>query len=460
MLRFRTLVLLLGDFSLLLSAYLLAAYFLSFFGLPPGFDLEIFLLADDGWQRFLFLIVSLVIGIYFIGLYESIRVASRSRLIEDLLIVWGAAFLLQAMVSYTRTNLMLSRWIMITGSPMAISALVLWRIGYSQLILKVVGRERVLFLGDSPVARRLAPFIQEHPERGYAVIGCADYGGGDFEGQPYIPIDEKLKERILAENIQLIAISASLRMDEPLNRQLRTLSMEGMPITSVAHLYETIFLRIALETVTIDQYVFSLTIRPRRWALAFQTFYGFTISLAGVLLTWPLMVLTAIAVKLDSPGPALLRQKRIGWRGKPFEILKFRSMYVDADKATGPLTRADKGDARITRVGRFIRQSRLDELPQFFNVLRGEMALVGPRPEMPAWGAELEGVLPLYPQRYRVKPGITGWAQLHHSPELTIADTANKLEYDFYYIKNLSPALDLMIILFTIKTVILRVGAR
>lgn len=459
--RLRTLALLAGDFVVILAAYLLTAYYLPNFGLPPDFDLESFLMVENGWQRFIFLVSTLIVGIYFVGRYENVRVESRRLIFEDLLLVFGLSFLLQAMVSYGNTHLMLSRWIMLTGTPLAILTLLSWRAIYSTMLLRVVGRERVLFLGDSPVARRLTEFIREHPERGYTVIGCADEGEGkDFYGQPYVPLDENLRQFILDSKVDIISVSGGLPSEAAINKQLLTLSMQGMAVESISNLYETVFTRVALETVTMNQLVFSSAFRPKRWATAIQDVFGLVISITGVLLTWPLMILTAIAVRLDSPGPALLRQRRMGKDGEPFMILKFRSMFIDADKRAGQLTRADKGDPRITKVGRFIRQTRLDELPQFFNVLRGEMALVGPRPEMPEWVTRIEKDLPLYSQRCRVKPGITGWAQLHHSPELTIAETAMKLEYDLYYIKNVSPALDLLILFHTLKAVILRVGAR
>jgi exopolysaccharide biosynthesis polyprenyl glycosylphosphotransferase len=250
-----------------------------------------------------------------------------------------------------------------------------------------------------------------------------------------------------------------LSTNDALAQQLLWCSSQGLNVENLGDLYENLFQRVALETVTLNQLVFSPAFRVPAWMTACQEVYGRLVALVGLLLTWPLMILTAIAVKLDSEGPALLRQKRMGKNGHVFEILKFRSMFVDADARFGR-TRASTGDPRITRVGRFIRVSRLDELPQFINVLRGDMTLVGPRPEMPVYVEEICREVPIYMQRHRVKPGITGWAQLHHQPEYSVKDTERKIAYDLYYIKHLSPLLDFLIMFHTIKTVIFRIGAR
>ncbi len=173
----------------------------------------------------------------------------------------------------------------------------------------------------------------------------------------------------------------------------------------------------------------------------------------------PIMILAATLVKLTSKGPALYQQTRVGKQGKNFKVLKFRSMFIDAEERTGPVW-ASKNDPRITRLGYYLRKFRIDELPQFWNVLRGDMSFVGPRPERPEFVQALSEKIPFYQQRHCVKPGITGWAQINHKYGDTIEDTITKLEYDLYYIKNISFSLDIYIILNTLKTVILGRGAQ
>ena len=179
----------------------------------------------------------------------------------------------------------------------------------------------------------------------------------------------------------------------------------------------------------------------------------------GLALSLPLVPLIAVLIKLDSPGPVVYRQERVGRGGESFWLLKFRSMRLDAETDTGPVW-ADAHDPRVTRVGRLLRRSRLDELPQLINILRGEMSLVGPRPERPAFVAELQEKVPFYTYRLAVKPGLTGWAQVNYRYGCTIADALEKLEYDFYYIKNLSIFLDLVIVLQTVQVVLLGKGSR
>lgn len=176
-----------------------------------------------------------------------------------------------------------------------------------------------------------------------------------------------------------------------------------------------------------------------------------------LLLTWPLMLFTALIVRLDSKGPALFSQERVGLNGARFTLYKFRSMRTDAEKATGPVW-AQKDDPRITRTGRFIRKTRLDELPQLFNVLWGHMSLVGPRPERQVFCDDLARQIPYYNQRHIVKPGLTGWAQINYPYGNTVQDALQKLQYDLFYIKNQSFLFDLSILFQTIKTVVLRKG--
>ncbi|MCA2965511.1 MAG: exopolysaccharide biosynthesis polyprenyl glycosylphosphotransferase, partial [Acidobacteriaceae bacterium] len=191
----------------------------------------------------------------------------------------------------------------------------------------------------------------------------------------------------------------------------------------------------------------------------FQAVYSWLLALVGLVLLSPVMLLVALLVRITSPGPILHRQQRVGLNDVPFTVLKFRSMTANAEARTGAVW-AKKNDPRITPLGRYLRLFRLDELPQFFNVLRGEMSFVGPRPERPEFVKALSEKIPFYRQRHFVKPGITGWAQINHKYGDTVEDTITKLEYDLYYIKHISPSLDLYIVLNTLKTVVLGRGAQ
>ncbi len=460
--RLRTLLLLAGDIAVLWICYLVASALILENDLVPEMNLELFLNAENGWVKIGILIATLVLGYYFLGLYENIRVRSKRRLAEDLMLVFGLAFLLQALISYVNRGVMMSRWIMLLGTVFAFGALIVWRSAYSHAVVRVLGRQRILFIGDTGLSRMLAQHIVEHPEKGFEVLACLEEKpreGAAFPGGPVIPIESEMPAQISALRPDRISVAVDYPAESPVSGSLLWCSMQRMKVESVGELHENLFQRVALETVTANQLIFSPSFQAPMTTEFIQSIYGPVFSLLGLVLTWPLMLLTAIAVKMDSPGPALLRQERVGLNGRHFFILKFRSMFVDADARFGR-ARADKEDPRITRVGKFIRVTRLDELPQFMNVLRGDMNFVGPRPEMPVYVKELTAAIPLYPQRLRVKPGLTGWAQLHHVPEHTAKETALKLSYDLYYIKNMSFLLDVMIVFHTLKAVIFRTGAR
>ncbi len=458
--RLRTIALILIDTLLMLGCYVLATSLLINFEVLPDLTLETYFIWEEGYRSVLFLVMSIVFGFYFMGFYESHRGESRLHLVEDTLLVFGGAFLLQALVSYSKTGLVISRWVMLFGSLLSAVAFLAWRVFYNQMLVPTVGRERAFFLGDTPLARQIGSEILGNPHLGFQIAGyTADRELEVFPGAAFYPLEESLDEKMIELAPDYICAAIDLVGRTELRAMMLNWSMRGLNVQNAGDLYERIYQRVSLETITLDQLVFSSIFRQDRWTIRLQTLYSFAIAALGVLLTAPAMALVALAVRLDSAGPILFRQIRIGRDGIPFTFLKFRSMYTDADKLTGPV-RARENDSRITRVGRFIRLSRLDELPQLINVLRGEMALVGPRPEMPEFEKELVVDIPLYPQRHRVKPGITGWAQIHHTPEDSLDSTRRKLEYDLYYIKHLSPVLDFLTMFHTFKTIVMRIGAR
>jgi exopolysaccharide biosynthesis polyprenyl glycosylphosphotransferase len=233
--------------------------------------------------------------------------------------------------------------------------------------------------------------------------------------------------------------------------------LAGIVVEEGEALYERVTGKIAVAAMRPSYLIFNQGFSRHPFSDLAKRTFDITCAVLGILLTWPVMVLTAIAVKLDSKGPALFRQERSGRFGQPIIVNKFRSMRTDAEQATGPVW-ASHNDPRITRVGRFIRKSRLDELPQLFNVLGGSMSMVGPRPERPHFIADLSQQIPYYHQRHIVKPGVTGWAQINYPYGNTVEDALQKLQYDLFYIKYHSVPFDLSICVQTIRTVLLRKG--
>jgi lipopolysaccharide/colanic/teichoic acid biosynthesis glycosyltransferase len=226
-----------------------------------------------------------------------------------------------------------------------------------------------------------------------------------------------------------------------------------------AEIYEKLTGKLPLESLRLSWLLYSSGLHTSRWASVWKTIFSFIISVVLLALCLPVMLLVAIAIRLDSPGPVVFRQKRVGKGGKTFTLYKFRSMYhaIDDSEIHPP---AEEDDPRITRLGRLLRKSRLDELPQLYNILRGDMHFVGPRPFVPDQEQELVKAIPLYNQRWNVKPGATGWAQINRGYCATIADNKEKLAYDLFYIKNMSISLDLLILFKTMKILVLGRGGR
>jgi sugar transferase (PEP-CTERM system associated) len=241
-------------------------------------------------------------------------------------------------------------------------------------------------------------------------------------------------------------------------RDLLNLKFRGVKVEDAHTVWERLTGRIHLEHLSPSWLILSDGFRKSHLLTFVKRGIDFGVALIGILLTAPIMLLVALAIWLESGGPIFFRQDRVGLHGAPFRILKFRSMRQDAEK-NGPSWAADS-DSRITRVGKFIRKVRFDELPQMFNVLGGEMSLVGPRPEQPFFCSLLEDKITLYPYRHTVRPGITGWAQIKYQYGATIEESKTKLEYDLFYIKHLSVTLDFMILFETAKVVLYGRGAK
>jgi sugar transferase (PEP-CTERM system associated) len=254
--------------------------------------------------------------------------------------------------------------------------------------------------------------------------------------------------------VSLVDARGKLNMDELLAMKLN----QGVRFDHLASVYEEYTGKIALENLRPSWLIFSEGFRvSRRLAMAKRA-ADILLALCGLLVALPVIALVALALRFTSPGPVLYSQRRVGKDGAEFTIYKFRSMKVDAERETGAVW-ARVADPRVTRVGHFLRRTRLDELPQLWNVLVGDMSVVGPRPERPEFVAGLTTEIPFYGQRHAVRPGVTGWAQVRHRYGASIDDAYEKLQYDLFYIKHVSMAFDLFIILETVKTVLVRRGS-
>ncbi|MCC7013508.1 MAG: TIGR03013 family PEP-CTERM/XrtA system glycosyltransferase [Planctomycetes bacterium] len=389
------------------------------------------------------------------------------------------------------------------------SLLYVWRHLFHVALRRVNFNERVLILGAGPQAKSLAREALERVDSGFEVVGLVperpeEHPRGAARAVPEIPRFQRADptpptqsdSAILAEGalatllleplpapvpasssngnghahaleplfdlvdrlrVDMVVVALEDRRGHLPTEELLRCRLAGIAVKEREALYEQITGKIAVEAMRPSYLIFNEGFaRSERGELAKRA-CDLGLSALGIFLTWPLMLATAIVVKLDSPGFAMFSQERVGLNGKLFTLYKFRSMRSDAEKLTGPVW-ATENDPRITRSGRFIRKTRLDELPQLFNVLSGDMSLVGPRPERQVFVDNLARQIPYYHQRHIVKPGLTGWAQINYPYGNTVDDALQKLQYDLFYIKNQSLLFDLSILFQTIKTVVLRKG--
>ena len=268
-----------------------------------------------------------------------------------------------------------------------------------------------------------------------------------------------MRELCDREGIARVVVSLRERRGRVPIEQLLDCRMAGITVEERETMYERLTGKLAVESMRPSYLIFGSGFARDPLTLAQKRVLDILASFAGVVLSLPLAILAAVAVKLTSRGPIFFTQERVGQDGEVFKLMKFRTMRQDAEKESGPVW-AKKNDDRVTFVGRFLRITRIDEIPQFLNILMGHMSFVGPRPERPHFVEQLTKQLPFYPLRHTVKPGLTGWAQVCHSYGASFEDATEKLRYDLYYIKNVSLMFDLSIMLRTIGVILLGKGAR
>jgi len=445
--------LLISEIILVLGCYVAAVLVL---GVDPYF----YLFVENNYWKLLVVTGLIILLFYFQDLYENLRIVSRVVLVQQVCLAVGSALLLMAFIGYLKPDVLLSRWLMIAGSFGVIIVLPLWRIAFWRYVVVNMKSERVLLMGNSSILDEIIRPILDRPEFGYTILGylCEDDGPCEFP----IPCLGKVNEvRRVCEEYKptRIVVGMAERRNRLPVQDLLEIRFGGIRIEDAADTYEVAMHRVCSRKIQPSQLIFSSTLGPRSQAIAFQKAYSLVLGLIGIVFTLPFMIVAAIAVKLSSKGPILYRQRRVGLNGKTFWLYKFRSMYVDAEARTGAVW-AKKDDPRVTPVGKWLRKLRLDELPQFWNVVKGDMSIVGPRPERPEFVDLLAQQIPYYRQRLAVKPGITGWAQINHKYGDTQLDAMIKLEYDLYYIKHIAPALDFYIIFHTIKVMLLSRGAQ
>jgi sugar transferase (PEP-CTERM system associated) len=442
------------------EALLATACYVFAYWLLGAEEFEVYFLLEDGVARTAIVVATLIFCIYWADLYEDVQVSSALLLYQQFCLITGVTFIGQALVGYLDRQLIMPRWQMLIGSALVMIVLPAWRLAYAPAALRILGRRRVVFIGASEIVCEIAAHMKLRPQTGYVAAGYLALEPVESQDLgPYLGLPSRIRE--VHQEIQpaLVAVGLAERRGQMPIYELLELRLHGAQIQEAGALYELVMGRVSVRVLRPSMLVFSVEIGPEPLNVALQRVYSFLFALVGLLVASPVMLIVALLVRLTSRGPALYSQDRVGLHGRIFKVLKFRSMYTDAEARTGAVW-ASKDDPRVTPVGRWIRRYRLDELPQLFNVLRGEMAIVGPRPERPEFVRTLTEQIPFYGQRHFVKPGITGWAQINHKYGDTLEDTITKLEYDLYYLKNLSLSMDLYIMFHTAKVMLLSKGSQ
>ena len=405
---------------------------------------------------------------YYNDLYDLTVVQSNRELVVRLLQAAGAAAIVLSAACVAFPSLILDPGTFVTALVVFMVAVLTWRVTFNYVARDPHLEERVLVLGTGHTARMLAQQIGTQQDFAYRLIGFVTE-----DDSTQRPRDDEIHVRrhdILGNANDIERLVATRRIDRivvglsdrrghlPIESLLRA-KLSGVRVEDATTTYERLTGKILIDDLKPSWLIFSDGFRASRWTRFVKRMLDLALSIILGLMTAPLMLLTAIAVKLDSKGPALYSQERVGENGRIITVYKFRSMRTDAEQAGRPQWASDK-DHRITRVGRIIRKTRLDELPQLWNVMRGDMSFVGPRPERPFFVEQLAREIPFYMQRHAVKPGVTGWAQVKYQYGSSIEDAMEKLRYDLYYIKHLSVFFDLTIVLDTVKVILFGKGAK
>jgi sugar transferase (PEP-CTERM system associated) len=341
--------------------------------------------------------------------------------------------------------------------------LLFWRISFYYYLDRLAPSQNILVVGAGEVAGMVGKEIQEWEKLGFKLVGfispVSGNGAGVEEIGEVLGDYGKIGEIVRNNGISKIVVAVEQRRGEYPVEEMLNLRVTGCQVLEWHGFFEKLSGRIPIDHLAPSFFIFNPGFRKSKFILFTRRLLSTIIGAALLLLFSPLLLLVALAIKIDSSGPIIYSQTRVGYKGKLFRIYKFRSMHENAEESGTPKW-AEKDDPRITRVGKILRISRIDELPQLFNVLRGDLNLVGPRPERPEFVKKLKNLIPYYALRHTVNPGLTGWAQIMFSYGSTIEESKEKLQYDLFYIKNMSVKLDLFIIFSTIKIVLLGRGAR
>jgi sugar transferase (PEP-CTERM system associated) len=422
-----------------------------------GQDTYLVLNYEHGFAKILGITGLALLCLYYNDLYDLQRLRIPAETYVRLLMVLGIFSLALAALSYFFPGLVVGRGVYVTGLAILTFVLLGWRWTFGWLLRLPIFQEKVCVLGAGPRASRLVEILRANPSMGMDVVGWIGALGEDTLTREVLA--DQLNSILEKRNVDRVIVALSDRRGTMPVRELLALRMHNVKVEEATAVLERVSGKIDVDQLRPSWLIFSDGFRMSAGLMTARRVLFVLLSFVLLLVVLPLLPLITLLVRLTSPGPVLYRQKRVGRNGVVFHCYKFRTMWADAEADTGP-TWAGDDDPRITPVGRWLRRMRLDELPQLWNVLRGDMNFVGPRPERPEFVDKLIYEISYYQIRHIVRPGITGWAQINYPYGASVEDAKEKLRYDLYYIKNMSMALEIFIVFQTIKIVLLGRGAK
>jgi sugar transferase (PEP-CTERM system associated) len=417
------------------------------------------------WIRAIAFAVPIVIALYLNGLYDLKYRSERPAQLMSMCRAFALAVLaLWAVYYMTYDWLTPGRGVLGIALALSFGSIATWRMTLPWLLARQQFAERILIVGSDNAAIEIARELLRRKHLGLCIVGFVSddpaVQGKSLINPTVLGSVDRVAELAREHRVHRVVVGQQERRGKFNLDGLLRCKTSGVPVEEGMEYYEKLTGKIMLESLNLrSQLIFSKGFVVSRGTLAVKRLGDILLAAIGLLLAAPIMLLVGIVVRLDSPGPIFFRQPRVGRFGREFTILKFRSMRADAE-ADGSPRWAQPDDPRVTRLGQWIRKARLDELPQLWSVLKGDMSLVGPRPERELFVEELSTLSPLYGQRLVVRPGLTGWAQIQAPYASSVEESLEKLKYDLYYIKNLSFALDMTILASTARTVLLGRGAR
>jgi sugar transferase (PEP-CTERM system associated) len=448
----RTIILLLCEAVIVSGSFLLATFMVQ-----GPLNASISLNYEFGALKIGALTILTLLFSYYFDLYEPQRISEGWEIYFRLLLVLAFLSFFLSAVIYFFPAMDMARYVLVLGLIFLTLGLLMWRSAYEWIIGRKVFRERVYVLGGGERARTVVEMLRERRDAGMEVVG--------FDSTP---LDKRERRESFAQalesfhgknpSVNRVIVAIEDRRGELPLRELLKLRFNGVLIEESGALLERLTGKLYLDGLHPSSFIYSEGFRVKPSQQIARRLVSTIAAAVGLLLFLPFFPFVVLMVRLSSPGPIFFRQTRVGLGGRNFTVVKFRTMRIDAE-ATGAKW-AQLNDPRATRIGNFMRKVRLDEVPQLWNVLRGDMGFVGPRPERPEFVPELAEKIPYFELRHMIRPGLTGWAQVRYGYGATLAQAREKLEYDLYYIKHMTLGLDLLIMFETIKTIVRRRGAQ